>query len=1397
MNELKLNVILGFLLVLTHGSFAQFQPKNLTKHWSIKDGLSQGVVNSIAQDNQSMMWFATEDGLNRFDGYSFKVFQYDPDNKASIADNFVQSIFKDSEGTLWISSRLGLQKFDPSNETFSLYHHDFKNKKNYASNDVSFITEGSAGNLWTSWYGSGFASFNKEKKTFIAYTPETLPGLTSEKTVAMLEDKFGLLWVGTQEGGVNVFQVSQGTVVKKMNDLSSSSNLPLVNVHCFAEDKFGNIWIGTTQGLVVYNRLENKFFKFDDKKFSVSSANVFSLFTDSNDNLWIGSQGEGLYQLDLRQFNTRPLDDFIFVSVKNLNDFDISKRTIQGIYEDKDKNIWIGTFGEGVYFISSVKENFVRVQKPIYKNTAVSFVPYYGMCHDNEGNLWLGTDGNGIYKSDFNGNTIRHFTSETDVTLKDNAILSALRDEKGRLWFGSYSQGLFCYNPTTDAFINYRYKNAKTKTGGNDVRVIFEDSKHNIWIGTNRGGLCLLDEEGKVYSNPLHFDEALLNGDVRSITEDSQGNLWIGCYGDGVYSYSPSTKKFKRHFNDPDTEEQLKSDVVFGVKADRKGNIWIGTRGGGLCVFHPGKNIFNRYTDKDGLSNNTINAILIDNNQNVWASTNAGISKYDVSGGKFYNYNVFDGLQEGQFNPGSALYNEVGGYMCMGGTLGLNIFYPDQISDNLKKPEIMLTGLSLFNKSIRVNDSTDGNPVLTQVLSHTKHIVLKNNQNVLTFEFVGLNYSYPEKNIYSYKLEGFDKDWNFVGNQRTATYRYLAPGTYTFYVKASNVENVWGNEHASVFIEIKPPFWQTPIAYILYVLSLAGIGFLIFSFRKKQVSLRRRLKIEKSQRKHERQMVQQKLSFFTEISHEFKTPLTLMIGPLEEMLAKDMGITPEGRKLKLVYRNAHKLLNLINKLLDYRKIESGNILLKVKEDNIVAFVEEVYITFKELANHKNIKFHFHAEQPVILLWFDKEKLEMVLNNILSNSFKYIGKGDEINIHVARQINDKYPGGRAIIKIKDNGIGIPKRHLGNIFDWFYKGDSSGTMSSGIGLSLAKKLVHLHKGEIFVDSVEGNGSTFSIKIPMGKDHLKADEMVLETETDHLLSDIKSEPINENLLLHAAEEYSSNKKGFKSILIIEDDEEIRSFLKEYFEKHYRIFESSNGKEGLEVAMNIPPDLIISDIMMPEMDGIDFCKTIKNNIRTSHIPVILLTAKTSLTQHKEGIGTGADAYITKPFSPDILGITVGNLLQSRENLMRFYRNLFTQDSNGEGNKDLNSLDEKFLHSIYEMLKANLDKPDFNVNELCDVLNMSRSLVYKKIKMLTGLSPLEYIRALRMQEAAKLLKTKKYKVFEVVYMVGFSDLKYFRQCFAKEFGSSPSDFIKQTEAPEKTDPSLNLDTKS
>jgi signal transduction histidine kinase/ligand-binding sensor domain-containing protein/DNA-binding response OmpR family regulator len=1374
------------LLLLVTSAVAQQEPKSRTKRYGIKDGLSQGVVNSIMQNDQGLMWFATEDGLNRFDGYSFKVFKYDPDNNLGLADNFIQSIFKDSEGICWVSSRKGLHRFDERKEQFTLFKHPAPATSAGPNNDVSFITEGSAGNLWIAWYGGGFASFNKKTNTFTPYDDHTLPQLSSTQTLTLLEDKFGLLWVGTQNGGIDVFKVSKGTIVKKHESLSGKNLLPSMNVRCFAEDVSGNIWIGTANGLVLYKRQENKFYTFNSSHSGIAGKSIFTLLADSHENLWIGVQGGGLYSLDLRQFSNRALDDVIFKHIENLNDYNISKRTILSLYEDKDKNLWAGTFGDGVYMISSVKEKFIKVQTRQYTNASVSFVQYYGMCYDESGNLWLGTDGDGIYKSRITGEVVKHYKADGRTRgLTDNAILTALRDHHNNLWFGTYSQGLFKYDAQHDAFINYRY--VGDQSGGKDVRVIFEDSRHNLWIGTNRGGLCLVDEGTQTYRNVPGSGGILREGDIRAITEDKTGGLWIGCYGDGLHYFDRTTGKSQRYFHTSETDDQLKSNVVFALCLDRKGKVWIGTGGGGLSAYDPTAKIITRFSEKDGLANNTIYAILADNADNLWISTNKGISKYETGKGQFYNYDVNDGLQEGQFNPASALYNDIAGYMCFGGTMGLNIFYPDQVVEHLKKPKVMISGFQLFNKPVEVNSKNENDFALDEVISLTKEITLKHDQSVFTFEFVGLNYSYPEKNKYAYKLEGLDHDWNYVGNQRSATYRYLEPGTYTFKVKASNQENTWSDDYASIGITILPTFWRTPLAYFLYTIVIGGLCFAVMAVRKKQATLRKRLKIEKAQRKRERQLVQEKLSFFTEISHEFRTPLTLMIGPLEEMVTREGSYTPTGRKLKMVYRNAHKLLNLINKLLDYRKIESGNIVLKVTEDDIVAFTEEIYITFKELAVRKNIAFNFHADEPSLMAWFDKEKMEMVLNNIISNSFKYIGKGNEISISLRKQVTEKCPQGKIYIRIKDNGIGIPKKQLGSIFDWFYKGDSSGPMSSGIGLALAKKLVHLHKGEIYVESVEGSGSTFSIKIPLGKDHFKPNEIVIATNEDKFLLNGNVSPAitppTAMVLDDHEEEETTGKKGQRSLLIVEDDEDIRLFLKEYFERSYRILEASHGKEGLALTAEHHVDLIISDIMMPEMNGIDFCKALKSNIRTSHIPVILLTAKTSLTHHKEGIEIGADAYITKPFSPEMLTLTMNNLLQSRENLKRFYRNLFTVNGNGAAAPEAHSPDEKFLQSIYDILKANLDHPDFNVNELCESLNMSRSLLYKKVKMLTGLSPVEYLRSLRMQEAAQLLKSKKYKVFEVVYMVGFSDLKYFRQCFVKEFGYAPSEFLKGSES--------------
>lgn len=1375
----------GLVLTMLLLGFVPHEPKSRVKRYGIKDGLSQGVVNSITQDDQCLMWFATEDGLNRFDGYSFKVFKYDPDNSKGLADNFIQSIFKDFEGAFWVSSRKGLHRFDQLKEQFTLYTHPMPGATAGTGNDVSFITQGRAKNLWIGWYGAGFASFDKTSNTFTPYTDKTLPGLSSTQTLTLLEDKFGLLWVGTQNGGLDVFKVIQGAIVKKQDHLSDKKLLPSLTVRCFAEDQAGNLWIGTANGLVLYKRLENKFYTFNDKQFSIAGKSIFTLLADSREHLWIGVQGGGLYSADLRQLSSRPMSDVIFNRVENLDDYSISKRTILSLYEDKDKNLWIGTFGDGVYMISNVKEKFLKVQTKQYAGGSLSFAQYYGMCHDAEGNLWLGTDGDGIYKASSTGEILAHYKADGGRSgLRDNAILCAFRDHMNTLWFGTYAQGIFRYDKGRDTFINYRY-GGSLSTGGNDVRVIFEDSEHNLWVGTNRGGLCLLDAVGHVYKNLPGAQGILRDGDIRAIAEDSTGGFWIGCYGDGLHYMDPVTKKSKRYFYKSESEDQLKSNVVFALNIDHKGRLWIGTGGGGLSFFDSKPQTIKRFSEKNGLANNTIYAILADNSDNLWISTNKGISKYEPAAGEFHNYDVNDGLQDGQFNPGSALYNDIAGSMCFGGTMGLNIFYPEQVVQHLKKPRVMISGLQLFNKPVEVNGTNERDFQLDQVIGQTKHITLTHDQSVFTFDFVGINYSYPEKNKYAYKLESLDHDWNYVGNQRSATYRYVAPGDYVFKVKATNQDNSWGDDYASIAVTILPPFWRTPLAYFLYVLVIGLLCFAVMMVRKKQATLRKRLKIEKAQRKRERQLVQEKLSFFTEISHEFRTPLTLMIGPLEEMVAKEGSYTPLGRKLKMVYRNAHKLLSLINRLLDYRKIENGNIILKVTEDDMVAFVEEIYISFKELAARKNIAFSFHSDQPSLYAWFDKEKLEMVLNNIISNSFKYIGKGNEISISLQKQVSEKWPQGKVSIKIKDNGIGIPKKQLGSVFDWFYRGESSGAMSYGIGLALAKKLVHLHKGEIFVESTEGHGSTFSVKLPLGKEHFKPNEIVAQaTDEKFLLNGNQPSADYPGSLRHEEnEEEASGKKGHRSVLIIEDDEDIRLFLKEYLEKDYKIWEAANGHEGLALTAEHHIDLVISDIMMPEMDGIDFCRELKGNIRTSHIPVILLTAKTTLTHHKEGIETGADAYITKPFSPEMVSLTIQNLLQSRETLKRFYRNLYTTHSNGAPVPESTSPDEKFLHSIYEILMANLDHKDFNVNELCELLNMSRSLLYKKVKMLTGLSPVEYLRSLRMQEAAKLLKSKKYKVFEVVYMVGFSDLKYFRQSFVKEFGYSPSEFVKNDES--------------
>ena len=1354
-------IFIFFLLT----SFFPHNPLGRVKKFNTKNGFTLKVINCITQDKSKLMWFGAEDGLARFDGYNFKIFKNEPGNPNSLSNNFVQTILTDSEGFLWIGTLSGLNYFDPKTETFHTYYHQAKNKKSLIGDAIKSIYESKNGNLWVATSGPGFSYFDKKNKNFISYSPKTHPFVANHEPICIYEDSYGLLWLGYRDGGLDVFKVKDGIIVGKEKNLSKAP-LPSLFLQGIIEDHLKNIWIATSNGLVLFDRKKNIFKTYNTSNTNLKGNIIRSIFEDSGHTLWLGIQDKGLHKIGLKGLKNIPDGRLAIEKVESEDEYSVYKRTLHAIYEDKDKNLWLGTNGDGVNMISGVKEKFQLIKIKQTGEYEGSYLRFWGMCADQDGNLWLGSDGDGIYVYNKDGNMLKHYFADGKKgSLTGNAIISAFKDSKNNLWFGSYSNGLFRFDPKSGSFINYKYIPGQPNSiGSNDVRTIYEDKKGNLWIGTLDGGLNLFNPINNTFKKYTTHNSTIRCNNVRAIEEDENGRLWIGMYGGGINYFDPVKNHFTVLFNDK-VKNHLASSIIYSLHFDKNKNLWIGTEGSGLAMYETEKKILKYFTEKNNLGGNTIYSIQEDKKGNLWMSTNNGVSKWDHSRRRFYNYDGSDGLQQGQFNSSSHLNDLKNGIIGFGGTEGVSIFKPEDIVPDNFKTSVLLTGLQLFNTPVEIKAVSTGKEILSQSIAETKEIEFQYNQSVFSVEFTSLNYSFPEKTNFTYKMEGLDKDWNYVGKQRSATYRYLEPGNYILKVKATNDENIWGKEYTSIKVKILPPFWRTPQAYLVYFVIFFGFTYSANWYLKKQKRLRERLFIEKEERRKERLLVKEKLSFFTEVSHEFRTPLTLMIGPLEEMISNESENTYQEKKLKLIYKNANKLLGLINKLLDYRKIETGKVLLSVARHDLVIFIEEILETFKEVAKKQNIRLNFYAYEPVVYAWIDKEKVETILNNLISNSFKYLGGGNQITVSIKQNIESSES---VLIEILDNGIGIEKEQLNFIFDWFYQVKNNSPISSGIGLALAKKLVDLHKGKIFVDSQPGKGSVFSFTLPIENSQFETHEINLE----------KYQQENSPIKISSQETVSKHtNKDTKKILIVEDDNEIRLFLKEYLQKEFVVAEAANGKEGLEVSLKQNIDIIITDVMMPVMDGIEFCKQIKGNIKTSHIPVIMLTAKTTLTNHKEGVEVGADQYLTKPFSPELLLVTINNLLHSRELMKRFYRNIFNISDNVKDS--ILSPDQLFLDKIVDSLRKNLDNASFNVNELCDILNMSRSILYKKIKQLTNLSPVEYLRSLRMQEAARLLKTNQYKIFEVVYMVGFNDIKYFRQSFIKEFGCPPSEYIK------------------
>jgi ligand-binding sensor domain-containing protein/signal transduction histidine kinase/AraC-like DNA-binding protein len=1380
---MKKNITIVMLLMTQYLAFGQQSSPLMIKKISTYQGLSNSAITSIQQDNYGFMWFATEDGLNRYDGYKFTVFRHDTHDPNTISDNFISDLYKQpGSNQLWIATNNGLNLYDYDKDRFIHFTHNDNNSFSLNNNLVSKITKSNDGNLWIGTYGGGVSYFNLHNHHFTHVT--NISGSNSNfnngKVMALLEDSYGILWVGTQDVGMYAYDIKKNKVIYYKQGQKGTNSISSNTINVIFEDHNHNIWIGTNAGLTFFKRDTKQFITFahslNDPN-SLSSNIVRTIMQDGNGIIWVGTQSGGISKF---RFNTDAPKNTVFENIYESDDeTGLSYSTVQALYEDKDNNIWIGTYKGGINFISGIPNQFLKLEQNKNGRNSLSYHKVWGICGDNQGNIWIGTDGGGINQYNPSTGTIKTFKhSDRDIhSLSDNAVLCALKDYEGNLWFGTYSGGLNRYNPKTGGFIHFKNNtNDAMSLPNNDVRVIFEDAQHNLWIGTNGGGLSLFLTSKNSFNNSIMNKLGLHGASVRTMTQDRDGGYWIGTYTNGIYYLKQGSTKTIHFMHSANDKNSLANNTIYSIIQDHEGRVWVGTDGGGLSLYVPSTEKFKTYDDKNGLANENIKALCEDKSGNIWLSTNQGISCFALQKKYFINYDIQDGLPAGEFADGSALFSK--GIMYFGNMYGLCYFIPERVEKNVLQPTVNIVDFQLFNKSMQIRSNNFPDSPLSCNIIDTKEITLNYKQSFFTIVFSAFNYRSPEKIQYAYMMQGLDNEWNFSGNQRTATYRNLKPGRYIFKVKATNIPKAWGESYATLIINVLPPFWETWWAYLIYFVLLSGILFRIYKYYQQEGLLKQNLLFEQITRQKEYQLNQEKLRFFTNITHEFRSPLTLIIGPLEDLLSESKLSAPIIRKLMLMHRNSNQLLNLIDKLLEFRKVEAGEMKLRIVKGNIASLLQEVYFSFKPLFVNKHIEFIIEACADEVELWYDPEKLVIILNNLLSNAYKYTHEGGKVSLELTYGIEN---GGEAVmIKVRDTGVGISEDHKQNIFDQYYRIEEvKEAQGYGIGLALTKNLVLLLKGDISVESEVGKGSCFTVTLLRGNHHFSQDQ---------IFNDGDKPPLNINAPLKLESGMIASNPSTKPdmplqeedqkkiMLVVEDNDDIMSYIKDSFMQEFRILEAANGEIGLKLAVKYVPDIIITDIIMPIMDGMELCKKVKSDLKTCHIPVIMLTALNTLQYKIEGYETGADSYITKPFSTTLLSSRIHNLIKSRNLLAEHIsKNLLFQPEEVQ----LGLKDEKFISDAIGIIEKNISDARFDAVFLAGELNMSHSALYRKLKALTGFTIAEFIRGIRLKKAAQLLRSQSYNVSEVAYMVGFNDLKHFRNSFKEQYKVPPSDYMK------------------
>ncbi|MEO6521534.1 MAG: two-component regulator propeller domain-containing protein [Mucilaginibacter sp.] len=1357
------------LIVLLFAFYKASLGQLLFDHLSVANGLSQSTVLSIFKDSRGYMWFGTRDRLNRYDARQIKIYNYHYNDTTSIScSDYIFSVFEDKEKNLWVGTVRGLNRYLPESDSFERIMNDPKNAGSLSDNNIFCTYQDKQGNLWFgSLNGLNMLPSAKSRK-FIKYFKATHnhPGLAGNQVNIVYQDHDQNLWIGTSDGVTRMTARKGDYIFTTFSSSKSDPNgLDGNFVKAITEDKQGNLWIGTeTGGLNLYNPQTATFTHFKHNPYNantLSNNDVRKIMTDKSGKLWIGTMnGLNVFDPQTKQFTHYEHD------VENRNS--LSDNSVKDIYLDNNGTIWVGTMFGGVNIIHPNSIPFTVYQSNKFKNS-ISGNIVSAITANVKQNLWIGTEGNGLNYFDKVAGSFKHYASHpVDAgAIGTNFIKALYCDKDNNLWVGLHQGGLDEYQPVTDNFKHYRHDANNPNTISSDiVSCILEDSQSRFWVGTSTG-LNLFDKKQQVFlyylgdtAHPLRLSSRW----IRCIYEDSKHNIWVGTTG-GLNLLKPGAKAFTWFKANERDSNALRVGYINCIKEDSSGNIWIGSFHGGLSLYNPQTQKFKTYTTQQGLPSDNVLNIQQGDNGYLWVSTDNGLSKFNIKTGRFKNYNVKDGLPTNEFNYGSG-YRDADGSLYFGTFNGLVSFSPRQIRENNVAPAILFTSLKLFNQPVGIGDTTG---LLKKDIGLTTDLTFTHDQNVFSIDFTALNYDKPDRNQYMYKLDGFEKDWNYVSIP-TATYTNLPAGDYHFLVRGSNNDGLWSADVKSLHIKILPPLWKTWWAYLIYTIVFAMILYLVIRFFRRQARLERDLYYEHLNYERQQEVHQLKLDFFTKVSHEIRTPLTLILAPVEKLIDTTLDNAAVSRQLVYVKQNADRLIRLVNELLDFRKIETGHMKLFAAEQGVVKFCNDVYLSFERVAIAKNISYSFTSDTDEVMVYFDGPQFEKVLFNILSNAFKFTPDGGNISVNLITSIND------VAITITDNGPGISAEAQQHIFDDFYQDKHSSKASGwGIGLALAKNIVGLHKGSISVKSDiaianQPGNTAFKVSLLKGKAHFAVDELADEIPEQHT-----PQPISYQVPELNIEPIPGKEKPV--VLLVEDNDEVRGFIKEGLAETYEIHESNNGADGWDTASGLIPDLIISDVTMPVMDGLELCSKIKTDERTNHIPLILLTAKAAHTHQVSGLETGADAYITKPFSMQILELNVRNLLLARQSMRQKYSQ---QVMLMPANKVIASPDEKFLNRLMEIVEQNMEDPEFDVIKLVNIIGMSQTVLYRKIKALTDLTITDFIKSTRLKQAAQLLAQNKFSIAEVAYTVGFNDRKYFSKEFKKQFGKTPSEYTEQ-----------------